>query len=383
MNIMAFEQGEDGCSEYRARQPLEALRQRGNDVFFIKGNAEVGELLDRLPGCDMLFINNRTGRDVAKLVHIIKKRLNPAIIKDGYAPVKIAVDYDDNVIDVNPLSDSYRYGGTEEAGVKDAEEITYIWKDGQSGFNIKRNKRNQAYILSIIKNADLLTTTTPVIGGFYKQYNNNIAILPNAIDFTKWDVRRKRPRLDNKIRIGWHGGASHYVDFKFIIEPLRRILQEFPDVSMQFFGHAWAQAKFNPRQIITQEWTPINAFPLKMIDTAPDIAIIPIEDNRFNACKSSIKYCEYAALKVPCLVQNNLPYTLDCADGENALTFNSQEECYRKLKRLILDGILRKKLAEQAYWYVRKNYELDGVAAMYDDAFMKLTATDNMEIITL
>ncbi len=80
----------------------------------------------------------------------------------------------------------------------------------------KKEKLNEK-ILSNIKRADYVTTTTDIFASRIRPYNKNVLVIPNAIkiDHPMWqdeDVKKD----DNKCRIIWIGGSSHMYDLALL-----------------------------------------------------------------------------------------------------------------------------------------------------------------------
>ena len=134
--------------------------------------------------------------------------------------VRIVVDFDDNVFEVSPLSSHYQDYGTEEVRIRLPNgDIKELWKDG---FNIdlKKNRERLDTIKFCLESVDMVTTTTEILGNVLRNYNENIRILPNCVDLSRW---RKLPLKEtDEIKLFWSGGWSHYEDWFLIRETITR-----------------------------------------------------------------------------------------------------------------------------------------------------------------
>jgi hypothetical protein len=80
-------------------------------------------------------------------------------------------------------------------------------------------KQRAKDIIYNLKQADLVTTTTPYLANLIKVYNSKVEVLPNAIDFTQPqfipnpDIAAMKSELTN---IGWSGSVTHLQDLKMI-----------------------------------------------------------------------------------------------------------------------------------------------------------------------
>ena len=85
--------------------------------------------------------------------------------------------------------------------------------------------------------ADLVTVTTAPLAEVMRQFNGNVAVLPNAIP----DWVLQLPRLPESLgrtrpRVGWQGGGSHGIDIGQVASPVRRFLKRFPAWDLQLNG---------------------------------------------------------------------------------------------------------------------------------------------------
>jgi spore maturation protein CgeB len=100
-----------------------------------------------------------------------------------------------------------------------------------------------------------------------------------------------------------------------------------------------------------------------MMSMGWDIGLAPLLDIEFNRCKSHIKWMEYSMSKTPVLASRVYPYyeKIDnkdvIVDGKTGFLFSDENEFKTKLKKLILDIELRKKIGDNAYNYIIKKWQ--------------------------
>lgn len=82
--------------------------------------------------------------------------------------------------------------------------------------------------------ADYVTTTTNIFSDYIKKYNNNVEIIPNAIDqhHRMWKSN-VMPNDSGKCRISWIGGSSHFHDLK-LMEKSMSLLYKAKDLKDKF-----------------------------------------------------------------------------------------------------------------------------------------------------
>ena len=119
-------------------------------------------------------------------------------------------------------------------------------------------------------------------------------------------------------------------------------------------------------------WVPIWEFPNRLASWAWDIAIAPLEENRFNNSKSNIKMLESAVLKIPCLVSPVNPYVEFCALGGqdlNWLLCHNTQEWREKLTTLINEPERRKFLGEKMYQVMNQYFNMEKTRSLWEYAF--------------
>lgn len=285
-----------------------------------------------------------------------------------FSRVKWVLDIDDNIELISPYSEHYsEYGTTEfvHAGKK-------IWQDGRKGFNPEANQARVDSLLVGMQEADLVTVTTERLAEYARQYNDNVAVLPNFVDTTAW---WKLPLSNRKtLRVGWSGGVSHYEDWYTIREPLNRLLRKYPDVTLVSVGAHFPGILDEDlrHRVEVHPWVSFQAHSYRMMCLALDIAIIPLADLPFNHYKSPIKFLEMSAMGVASVVANVTPYKEAVISEQTALTYRNAEAFEHQLERLIKEEKLRKQIANQAYEWVRDTHDAGANAHLWTDAYASL-----------
>jgi glycosyltransferase involved in cell wall biosynthesis len=133
------------------------------------------------------------------------------------------------------------------------------------------------------------------------------------------------------------GTLAHARDFKEQIEPaLLRLMKQNPDVRFMACGHVDVAAleKVFPARVALVEFMPDRSEYFKLL-AAADINIAVLQGNRFNDCKSEIKWLEAAAFAVPSVVSDVAVYHETLNDGENVvITAPDHQAWYQALKAL-------------------------------------------------
>lgn len=349
---------EGGCAYYRSILPLETLAAKDNLHLLKIGKGAETEKYLKLVEADIIQLGRIAP---AGPLRDTMKRLQDK-------GVKLVLEFDDNVFQVNPYSPHYLDYGTEE--YTDEATGIQIWKDGVGGFSLEANRNRLESIKEGARMVDLITVTQPILADVFREFNPNVVCLPNCVDPSKW---QKLPlkREKDEIRLFWQGGCSHFIDWLHLTNVLPRVMAKYPQVMIVIMGQLYdGTLKDVPKDRIEHhKWVHFEAYPLKVATLDPDIALIPLDDNHFNACKSNIKWVEMAAMGVPAVVSAVSPYK-EAYDGKNmVMVDNDDESWFQGICTLIDDAVLRASIGGAAQKTVYEHYDINKEYSQWRDAY--------------
>lgn len=180
------------------------------------------------------------------------------------------------------------------------------------------------------------------------------------------NVRREQSTGDRAgIRIGYASGSrAHDEDFRVASDALVRVLEQYEDVELQIIGYAVMppvlerfkdRIKARPFSGYAKYFAALNQV---------DINIVPLVNDRFNACKSAIRYLEASLLNVPTVASAVGQFTEVISDGQDGYLVSTHEDWVLALSRLIESRELRLKLGGAAHGNVMANHTFSSVNAV-------------------
>jgi glycosyltransferase involved in cell wall biosynthesis len=291
----------------------------------------------------------------------------------------VVSDYDDDPFTTSPWNPAYRFCGVEEVGYKWPDgRVDMLWSEDMVGskgetefFNIERNIKYRDTFMASFKKSDMVTCTTPILQETFKKINQNVAVLPNLIDF---DLFPKVEYVKRQPRILWQGGNSHYEDLISIVRPLHKIVEKH-DVKFIYFGDMHLSNVFNkfPKDKIEfHHWIPQNVYPYKLATLNADIGLCPVVDNIFNRNKSAIKWFEYSVMNIATIASDLAPYSPVMTNEKDGLLVKDEQGWFDAMERLIIDAEKRKELAKNAYDAVYNDHNADKKANLWSKAYDEL-----------
>lgn len=362
-----------GISWWRMHLPADMIRAKhlANVQFVYSGSMNERDVMDVMGNAHITVWQGQYGHGVRRLAELGKER-----------SFRMAYEYDDHPIYLSPFAQVYQKLGTQEIKLeaKDGSE-TWLWRDGEGGFHLQRNREQRQQQLETMAMCDAMTTTTHSLADYFRTFSPDVYVLPNCIDFDRYpklyDLYERKP---GPVRIGWWGGDNHWHDVSQIGPWLVEYVNSH-NVKLVLIGaHYQGPLRgLDPNKVEFHSWVSVDAFPTKLASAGIDVTVIPLASPNlphmgFNRYKSEIKWLEASVCKWPSLVQAGVePYSA-CIDGDNALTFSSKDEFLEKLDMLAKDADLRRTIAERGYEWAYENRNLEKEIYRWMDAYTRIVS---------
>ena len=258
---------------------------------------------------------------------------------------KIAYDVDDNLLDpyVDPVFDSLL-------------------------------RRYRPVIRYLLREADRVTVSTPMLRERCMHLNPRIEVMPNFINPERFAPIE--PRADNPmLTIGYYGTFTHERGLTSIIAPLRAAIRKIkPAPRVVFCG-----VGRNARMLEALEGccrievlpTQANYFSFLRMMTGQrwDIGLAPLTHGIHEDCKSDLKFLEYGALGIPGIYSRSVVYS-SVKDGETGLLAEG-EEWTDAILRVAHDADLRARIAANAREYAVRERSISAGAPILRDILLR------------
>lgn len=275
--------------------------------------------------------------DITPVTHLLTAR--------DVMKTRLVIDIDDDLFSVHPHNYAYQW---HYPGSPKNEALKYL-----------------------ISSANAVTVSTEPLANSMRRLNNNVTVLPNAIDPEIWKVPIKRNTTD-KIRIGWILSANHEQDTEIIVPVMQKILKKYPNVEFWAIGFDSPEFEKLPRYKFVLGTKGYKPYPKFLAGLGLDISVAPLVDDDFNRCKSNIKWMEAAMVEVPTVASRVYPYEYSIRDGETGFLAGNEKQWINSLSKLIESKELREKMAKQAKEQVLREYTVDNVLDKYNEFFAKI-----------
>ncbi len=218
------------------------------------------------------------------------------------------------------------------------------------------------------KTAEICRLSAHVLAGneFLAEYaranNKNVTIIPTTIDTEKYQFI-ERENDPNNLTIGWSGSFSTIQH----LDTIRDVLQELAKTEkfrLRVIGTP--QYKIPGIDVEALLWrSETEIYDLRHID----IGLMPLPDDNWSKGKCGLKALQYMALGVPSICSPVGVNSTIIKDGENGFLAGNKAEWIEKIKVLIHEPELRRKLGPAGRETVEREYSAKVVAPKVLEVF--------------
>lgn len=195
-------------------------------------------------------------------------------------------------------------------------------------------QENRALAYQLANAADAVQVTTPEIARRFGALNATCRVFPNQL----WEEPADVPKA-GRFRIGWAGSLGHRDDILWAAPVLREVLVQRPHVELGIMApDELLQALARELEDVTSRvvWkSHASLEEYKQFIGQLHVGLAPLLPTDFNACRSDVKWLEYASHQVAPVCSRLAPYSTSVEDGQTGLFFQTRDELQAKLLYLI------------------------------------------------
>lgn len=305
--------------------------------------------------------------------------------------------YYNRFVKMNPFNLNYlrkKYGFKV---VIDMDDKVYIPRNHYM-YNFYEQQKIPEKIIANLVNADYIICSTEYLADNLKEYNSNIIVIPNAIDFEIEQFKFKEKQDSDKLRIVYPCSLSHVHDVKLLEQSFKRIKSDgFVSKNTLFTLAGYNETNKQTKDIWMQMikvYKNLSTHELAHSLTTDqymrhydnkDVCIIPLEVNDFNKSKSILKVLETGAKKLVAIASDVEPYNL--MPKGYYLPVNNAIDWYKHVKELIKSKEMVQEYSEKLYEYVLTEYNMNKVNNLRKELFESISLskvdTKNTKIISI
>jgi len=265
--VLGFPVDQFGCGQHRVIRPLSVLEQHVQIQMGIMPDSKTGRLpeipeLARMEP-DILLLQSFVHNDQLQALELFKR----------YFRARRVFTLDDLMTEIPSKSPVKTYA--------------------DFGDRLRR----------ALRFCDRLIVTTEPLRQAYGDFIDDIVVLPNYLERAAWEGLQPLRRQGTKPRVGWAGAQQHHGDLELMVEVVKATAKE---VDWVFMGMCPDELK--PYVAEERPAVPFARYPEALARLNLDLAVAPLEINRFNEAKSNLRILEYGAMGWPVVCTDIEPY---------------------------------------------------------------------------
>jgi glycosyltransferase involved in cell wall biosynthesis len=210
-----------------------------------------------------------------------------------------------------------------------------------------------------------------IVGNHYLQeyaqkYCKKVWLLPSSISFSAYAQYRTTYTLKTPLTLGWLGhGIAHYENLKILPPVFKQLIKENIPFKFILIGakkdfriHQLFEIKGLDKEIIDEiNWEDSSniAFHIQKFD----IGLHPLQDTPWNKGRCAYKAIEYMGCGVPVIASRVGENNYLIKEGRNGFLVDSTEEWLSRIKQLLFDPELRKKIGQAGQQTAKEKYSYE------------------------
>ncbi|MBQ9486829.1 MAG: glycosyltransferase, partial [Selenomonadaceae bacterium] len=207
-----------------------------------------------------------------------------------------------------------------------------------------------------------IQTSTEFLADFLREYNPHVKVFDNQLQrlLPPRDFDAEFKQEDRPTTI-FFGALNRDKEFEEILPVLNELAKKYGNklvfkilARQNLYDSLESDSKklIGDSRIYEGQFVPYERYERELYTS--DIALLPLQDNKFNRAKSDLKFLECAACGVAALA-SPVVYSDVVKDGENGFIFYDTRQFKQKLETLIENRDKRREMVTAAYEYVKHN----------------------------
>lgn len=251
---------------------------------------------------------------------------------------KVVLDLDDDYASLSPSNPAWR-------STHPDPEIRY-GRQVSEKYEFAAFAANRDNIWEVARAVDGITVTTRALWKRCREYNSQVYLLPNMLDWEMWsdvkpqyEIERERPRIGYMGVARWH--QEDLAELRGVLGPLLRTRPELEFVA------AGDPLIHELLEVPEGQRVSFDACPFGEhveITATMDVGLVPLAMTAFNEAKSALKGMEYNACGIPFVASPTAPYSEWCDVGGGGVLATRGHDWTRQISKLIDTPALRREL---------------------------------------
>jgi len=230
---------------------------------------------------------------------------------------------------------------------------------------------------NLIRLSDLVVVGGHELFNYVKKYNENVILIPTSADLKRYPLNAFRK--GDHVRLGFVGSPSTTKYLRLLLKPLGelakshdfelRVISSSSYAGYKPFNHLFKNFRKKGVKVKLIPWSLQGEFrQLQNID----VGLAPLFNREWEKYKCGFKVINYMAAGIPPVASDVGEHSHIIQDGVNGFLCKNDQQWIEKLRKLIEDENLRKKMGVNARKTAEEKYSLEKNAKKLARVLVKL-----------
>ena len=249
--------------------------------------------------------------------------------------------------------------------IYDIDDMVFLGNASSANSFISRIK-GAGKMHFLMKYSNHVITCTPALDTYVKKFTSKTTDISSTVDTdTRYVFNQNRYEPKEKLIIGWSGSHSTSKYLYLLENVLKKLSKEF---QFKFLVMGDKFFHIDGVDIEAIDWQ--ESYEMEVLNSF-DIGLYPLPDEPWVYGKSGLKAIQYQALGIPVVASDIGANSRVVKDKETGflVQWDSEQEWYDAIKKLITDNEMRKKLGTNARKFIVDNYSVSVTKYRYLEVF--------------
>jgi GT2 family glycosyltransferase/ADP-heptose:LPS heptosyltransferase len=234
----------------------------------------------------------------------------------------------------------------------------------------------------LLKEAQIVTASTPTLSSSVERYCRNVKVLPNTVDPLWWPQAHKTIVSRDEIAVSFFGSPLHGLDLANIAPALANFLDEEKGRVKLFVWGAFPEV-LRTHPMVRQGGPFVTDYEVhlqRLANKPVDFAVVPLLDSPANRARSLIRFLELGWYGIPAVYSCVGEYAVHLKRGQDGLLVGETTDEWLAALRMMSHNIeLRENIAAQARGTVEESWIIEKHIQDYVDVLSSLGIEERAE----
>lgn len=222
----------------------------------------------------------------------------------------------------------------------------------------------------VLRRSTLVLAGNRYLKDFAERFAENVVLFPTVVDADKFRPPATRPELATPV-CGWIGTPASVVYLKLVVPVLERLAKTEAFTLRVIGADRLNVSGVRVEHVPWHETTEVRSL------AGVDIGLMPQESSEWAKGKCALKLLQYMSMGIPSVASPSGAASEIIVDGENGFLAQTPDEWHDKVRVLLRDRVLARRMGQRARVWIEENYNLQKYAPIMASLLLAVARGEN------